>query len=114
MIFFMTTELVRATARYLRDCFRGESPPRAGELAANLGMSPVQLSRAFTKNVGVLPARYLKGRQIELAQQLLRKTNLTTNAVAYRAGFGTRATFFRLFRAFAGVTPRRFAATWRK
>ena len=106
--------LAGVTARYLRDCFRAESPPRVKELAARLGMSPLQLYRAFTRTTGMSPARYLKSRQIAFAQRLLRETALTTNEVAYRAGFGTRATFFRLFRELVGVTPRRFAAGWRK
>ncbi|HEY6140224.1 MAG TPA: helix-turn-helix transcriptional regulator [Thermoanaerobaculia bacterium] len=106
--------LAGVTARYLRDCFRAESPPRVKELAARLGMSPLQLSRAFMQSVGMPPARYFKAQQIEFARRLLRETDLTTNEVAYRAGFGTRATFFRLFRELCGVTPRRFAAGWRK
>jgi AraC family transcriptional regulator of adaptative response / DNA-3-methyladenine glycosylase II len=103
------TELVEQTARYLSDCFRSESPPRASELAARLGLSPVQLSRAFTQSIGIPPALYLKWQQVEFAKRLLKQTTLTTNQVAYRAGFGTRATFFRLFREFARATPRRFA-----
>lgn len=97
------------TGRYLRDCFRSETPPRASELAALLGMTPVQLSRAFRQCVGVPPSRFLKSHQIKFAKRLLKSTKLTTNEIAYRAGFGTRATFFRLFRESARVTPRRFA-----
>jgi AraC-like DNA-binding protein len=100
--------LVRHATRYLHDCFRAESPPRASELAARLGMSAVQLSRAFAETVGVAPSLYLKSRQVAFAKRLLRKTAMTTNQVAYRAGFGTRATFFRLFRTHARATPRRF------
>ena len=77
-------------------------------------MSPLQLHRAFLQTTGMSPSRYFKARQIALAQRLLQETELTTNEVAYRAGFGTRATFFRLFRELVGVTPRRFAAGWRK
>jgi AraC-like DNA-binding protein len=106
--------LVGVTSRYLHDCFRDESPPRVKELAAHLGMSSVQLRRAFAEIMEMSPSRYLKAQQILYAQQLLRETDLSTNALAYRAGFGTRATFFRLFRKIAGMTPRRFAAGWRK
>jgi transcriptional regulator GlxA family with amidase domain len=100
--------LVRRTGRYLRHCFRAQSPPRASELAARLGLSPVQLSRAFAQSVGVPPSLYLKWQQFEFAKGLLKTTTLTTNQIAYCAGFGTRATFFRLFREFARATPRRF------
>jgi AraC-like DNA-binding protein len=116
MIFFRmsrlaeVSRLIESAERYLRECFRSESPPRAGELATRLGLSPVQLTRAFTQGVGMRPAHYLKARQLEFAQRLLKYTRLTTNEVAYRAGFGTRATFFRLFREHARATPRRFAA----
>ena len=102
------TKLLHETSRYLEECFRTESPPRAYELAARLGMSPVQLCRAFARNLGAPPSLFLKLWQVEIAKQLLAKTTLTTNQVAYRAGFGTRATFFRLFREFARATPRRF------
>jgi len=106
--------LVRRTGRYLRDCFRAQSPPRASELAARLGMSPARLCRTFAQSVGAPPSLYLKRQQVEFAKHLLKKTNLTMNQVAYRAGFGTRATFFRLFRDFVHSTPRRFASAWRK
>lgn len=106
--------LLRRTGRYLRDCFRAQSPPRASELAARLGMSPVQLSRAFARSIGAPPSLYLKRQQVAFAKHLLKKTNLSMNQVAYRAGFGTRATFFRLFRDVAHSTPRRFASAWRK
>ena len=101
-------ELAAAAHGYLRDCFRAQSPPRASELAARVGASPVQLSRMFVRLFGQSPAHYLKLRQIERAKRLLRGTALSTNQVAYRAGFGTRATFFRLFRRVAGFTPARW------
>lgn len=103
------TKLVQETARYLHDCFLNESAPRASELALRLGLSPVQLLRVFVKNLGTSPSTYLKWQQVEFAKNLLANTKLTTNQIAYRAGFGTRATFFRVFREFAQATPRRFA-----
>jgi AraC-like DNA-binding protein len=106
--------LASVTDHYLSECFDSESPPRASELAARLGITPVQLSRAFLQGIGLLPAHYLKARQVEFAQRLLRETDLNTNQVAYRAGFGTRATFFRVFRGAVGMTPKRYAVGWRR
>ncbi|HEX9986516.1 MAG TPA: AraC family transcriptional regulator [Thermoanaerobaculia bacterium] len=100
--------LKELTDRYVRDCFRQESAPRASELAYRLGMSPVQLSRAFRELLGVCPSDYLKRQQVDFAKQLLSTTTLSTTQIAYRAGFGTRATFFRLFRKLARATPREY------
>ena len=94
--------------RYLADCFAAEDAPRASELAMRCGMTGVQLTRTFVRACGMRPAAYLKRRQVELAQRLLETTRLTTTAIAYRAGFGTRATFFRVFRRITGKTPAQF------
>ncbi|HEX8153268.1 MAG TPA: AraC family transcriptional regulator [Thermoanaerobaculia bacterium] len=94
--------------RYLADCFAYEEAPRASELAARCGMTPVQLTRTFLREHGTRPAEYLKRRQVELAQRLLETTNLNTTEIAYCAGFGTRATFFRVFRRITGKTPAQF------
>lgn len=94
--------------RYLADCFAAEDAPRASELAVRCGLTAVQLTRTFVRACGMGPAEYLKRRQVETAQLLLETTRLTTTEIAYRAGFGTRATFFRLFRRITGKTPAQF------
>ncbi len=94
--------------RYLRDCFASEEVPRATELAERCGMSPPELTRTFARELGVRPAAYLKSQQVELAKVLLVTTTLTTTQIAYRAGFGTRATFFRVFRRATEMTPAEF------
>jgi transcriptional regulator GlxA family with amidase domain len=47
-------------------------------------------------------------RLVEVAQQLLDSTTLSTTEIAYCAGFGTRRTFFRVFRRITGMTPAQF------
>lgn len=93
---------------YLEECFASCTPPRASELAARCGMSPAQFTRTLVRERGTRPAEYLKARQVEFARRLLETTDLTTTEIAYRAGFGTRATFFRVFRRITGATPARF------
>jgi AraC-like DNA-binding protein len=97
-----------AIERYLTECFASEAAPRASELAARCGMSPAQFTRTLVRQRGTRPAEYLKSRQVEFARRLLETTNLTTTEIAYRAGFGTRATFFRVFRRITGETPAQF------
>lgn len=103
--------LEKAIQQYLAECFAHEEPPRACEVATRCGLSPVQLTRALQREQGMRPAAYLKARQVELARQLLSTTDLNTTEIAYRAGFGTRATFFRVFRRITGKTPAQFRDT---
>lgn len=99
-------ELRSAAETYLARCFSDETPPRVSELAATLGMALKQLSDAFVAEVGERPANYLKRRQVERAQELLAAGELSTTQIGYRAGFGTRASFFRAFKRLTGETPR--------
>ena len=99
---------IEAIDGYLANCFADEDVPRASELAVKCGISPAQLTRLFVRDRGMRPSDYLKSRQVEYAKRLLMTTPLTTTEIAYRAGFGTRATFFRVFRRVTGMTPSRF------
>ena len=99
---------IEAIDGYLAHCFAAEDVPRASELAARCGMSPAQLTRLFVRDRGMRPSDYLKSQQVECAKRLLATTTLTTTEIAYRAGFGTRATFFRVFRRVTGKTPSQF------
>lgn len=94
--------------RYLADCFAAEQAPRVSEFAQCCGISPAQLTRRFVREHGMRPGEYIKRRQVEVAQQLLDSTTLSTTEIAYCAGFGTRRTFFRVFRRITGMTPAQF------
>jgi AraC-like DNA-binding protein len=97
--------------RYLASCFRQETPPRASELAANLGLSCHQLVREFQQSLRTTPSAYLKSRQLAHAKALLRTTGLSLNQVAYGSAFGTRMSFFRAFRRATGMTPAQYRHT---
>jgi len=97
-----------AAEAYLRECFRRETPPHVNELAARLSISVYALARRFRADLGVSPSSYLKNAQLKHAQQLLRTSTLSVNAIGYRSGFGTRMSFYRAFKRGAGVTPASF------
>jgi len=90
---------------YLAECFRIESPPRVGELAERFHLSRVTLNSWFREQLDSTAAAYLKARQVDYAKWLLECTQLSATSIAYRAGFGTRRTFFRLFRQATECTP---------
>lgn len=101
-------EWIAAAESYLVDCRNAASPARASELAARLNITPVQLVREFRESVGSNISAFLKARQIEFAKILLERTDLSTEAIAARAGFGTPRTFYRAFRRGTGMTPTAF------
>jgi AraC-like DNA-binding protein len=96
------------TDRYLAACFQRQTPPRASELAAALGVSAHRLTRAFQQLLQTTPSAYLKRAQLALAKLLLRTTAFSMNEVAYAAAFGTRMSFFRAFRRATGMTPAQY------
>ncbi|SRR5712691_8349100 len=103
-------ELESALNTYLEYCFAHQSPPLVGDLAMKLDVGPWQLGRAVKRHFGISVHEYFKRAQINRAKQLLRDPRIPLNDVAYRCGFVTRATFFRVFRERTGLTP----ATYRR
>ena len=103
-------EIIAAIARYLTDCFKNETPPRIGELAARLGISRTQITRVTQRHTGQSAIQYIRGKQVAYAQHLIR-SGMTLTKVAYRAGFGTRGTFFRVFKKVTGITPDQYRRT---
>ena len=107
--FLSDSSALRAAAdHYLSTCFRQQTPPRASELAAELGIAAHRLTRLFQQLLQVTPSEYLKAAQLLHAKQLLRTTPLSINEVAYAAAFGTRMSFFRAFRRAMGMTPAQY------
>lgn len=78
------------------------------EAAATLGAHPTQLVRDFTGAYGIAPHRYLTGRRVELARELL-LAGLPLAETAVRAGFYDQSHLTRHFRRMLGVSPARFA-----
>lgn len=95
---------------YLDTCYHVETPPRVSEFAESLGISSAQLSKTFHRLFGAHLSDYLKTKQVEYAEALLRETPHTITKVAYMAGFGTRRTFFRTYRRMKGETPDQYRA----
>jgi len=77
------------------------------ELAAQVGLSPYYLVRAFRRSVGLPPHAYLKQLRITRAQSLLR-AGLSIADAALAAGFSDQPHLTREFRRSLGLTPGRY------
>jgi transcriptional regulator GlxA family with amidase domain len=93
---------------YLSSCLEAETAPRAKELAVRLGLSRHRLARIFAGAAETTLAEQFMQERVARSQTLLIKTKLSLTAIAYKAGFGTRRSFFRAFRRATGQTPGEF------
>ncbi|MFC0627313.1 helix-turn-helix transcriptional regulator [Kribbella deserti] len=74
------------------------------EAAGELHAHPAHLVRAFSKEFGLPPHRYLTGRRVDLARRYL-LDGQPAGEVAVRAGFYDQSHLNRHFRRLLGVSP---------
>ena len=87
-----------------------------GDLAGHARMSPRQLQRRFTREIGIPPGGYLERARVEAARRALAGGADPLESVARRCGFGTGETLRRTFHKHLGVSPsdyrNRFRSPW--
>ncbi len=93
-------------ARYLE-------PVRLAELADEVDVHPVHLSRAFHQRLGITLTAYVRERRLEWASERLLRTSLPASRIAVEAGFRDHVRFARAFKQATGKSPREFRATIR-
>lgn len=74
-------------------------------LADRAGMSERTFSRAFHKETGTTPARFVESARLERAKALLETSQWPLARVAERSGFGSLHTLHRVFLRHLGITP---------
>ena len=74
-------------------------------MAAEVHLSPIYLARAFKAAVGRSPHRYVLGRRVERAKELLRNTELPVVDVALSSGFSSQSHLSYWFQRYMGVSP---------
>ena len=78
------------------------------EVSDFTGFSKFYFSRMFKQQMGVSFSEYLRQRRIAMAEDLLIHTRRSIRDIALSAGFGSIATFNRVFREVRGCTPTRY------
>ncbi|MDX1812124.1 MAG: AraC family transcriptional regulator [Gammaproteobacteria bacterium] len=75
------------------------------KLADLCRMHPNTFARKFKEEQGVTVREFIKSQRINAAMQLLRKTRLTIENIAFNVGFETISLFNRLFKQVTGLSP---------
>ncbi|MBQ8073799.1 MAG: helix-turn-helix transcriptional regulator [Clostridia bacterium] len=82
------------------------------DVASFTGFSRFYFSRSFKQQTGYSFRDYLSQRRIQVAMELLIRTNKPMNQVAQDSGFGSVATFNRVFREYKNCTPTQYRAIY--
>lgn len=98
-------ERVKQSQRFL-DEHTGE-PITLRRLAAQVGISPFYLQRAFTRMVGLSPKAYQGAKRMERFTASLKRGETVTNAI-YEAGFGSSSRLYARVNEDLGMTPSAF------
>ncbi|WNG24733.1 helix-turn-helix domain-containing protein [Cystobacter fuscus] len=77
------------------------------ELARVAAVSPRTLARRVHENLGVTPHELVQRIRVSRAAHLLETTHASVDEVAEQVGYADAAAFRRVFRRFAGESPRR-------
>lgn len=104
---------LRSLQTYIRDHLA--EPLSVPRLAREVGMSPRNFARIFSKETGVTPAAYVERERVSAARALLEGTTSSLEEVAGATGFGSAEVMRRAFQRQLQVTPgayrERFRAT---
>ncbi len=82
------------------------------DVALFAGFSKYYFSRMFKQFSGVSFTEYLTRKRLNAAADLLVRTNQPVREIARTSGFGSMATFNRIFREYKNCTPTQFRAIY--
>ncbi len=82
----------------------------AAALAARVGMSERNFRRLFVEELRETPRQYVERIRLDEARRQIEDTDIPTQAVAKRCGFGTVHSLRRAFVHHLGVTPQQYRA----
>lgn len=75
-----------------------------------LNISKSHLHKVFKAHTGITPLQYLQEARISTAKELLKKTELSIQDVAFEVGYQDQRYFSRIFKNKTGLSP----SAWRK
>jgi AraC family transcriptional regulator len=102
----MSTSKFTRVLDYIDAAMDGELTLQAMAEIAN--MNPFYFARAFRRQFGVAPHRFVLRRRVDRAKQLLSETETPLVEVALNCGFSSQSHFAAVFHRHVGVTPSKF------
>ena len=78
------------------------------QLSILFGMSQRNFTRRFRNATNTTPLKYLQNQRLSEAKTLLQNSNLSISETAYRVGYIDVSYFTKLFKEFAGLTPKQY------
>ena len=106
----MDSEVITAVMTYINNHYMEELSLE--DVAQFAGFSRYYFSRSFKKQTGYSFKDYLCQKRLQVAMDLLIRTNRSMREVALDSGFGSVATFNRVFREKKGCTPTQYRAIY--
>ena len=106
----MDSEVITAVMTYINNHYREELSLE--DVAKFAGFSRYYFSRSFKRQTGYSFKDYLCQKRLQVAMDLLIRTNRSMRDVAVESGFGSVATFNRVFREKKGCTPTQYRAIY--
>ncbi len=86
---------------------------RLEQIAAEVGVHPVHLSRSFHRHFGMTMTDYLRLRRLDEARSQLATSDRPIAAIALEAGFADQSHFSRAFKQVVGMTPAQYRVSGR-
>ncbi len=75
------------------------------ELSKKCFYNPSYFSRLFREHYGITLTDFILNSRFERACDLLQNSDLSTEEIARRSGFGSKSAFYKFFKEKTGVTP---------
>ena len=91
---------------------RLEQPLTLADLARHANVSPRTFSRRFLEDTGSTPMQWILRARVDLARELLERTDLGVEQIADRVGLGTGANLRLHFHRILGTSPSEYRHTF--
>ena len=102
---------IQEVQRWIVDNLSGDLS--VGRLAAQAGMSPRNFARAFARDAGQTPARFVESARLEAARRRLEQGGDGVESIAAAVGFGSAEIMRRAFVRNLGVSPNHYRGRFR-
>jgi transcriptional regulator GlxA family with amidase domain len=89
-----------------------EEPLTVGTLARHAGVSARTFGRRFVEDTGYTPMQWVLRARVDLAREMLERTDLGIEQIAARAGLGTGANLRLHFQRILGTAPSEYRKTF--